>query len=172
VREEAPQGEKEWPASAVKPSTAVTALAPTAVTTKVALVWHDLSDFAGDTLAIFRDPALYSLLCGYCRESENLRCGDAGLIERAFCDSCRIRLGQQLTCSCSAPRFVDPLGKVATLCRECYNAPRGRGASPVCRKGPPPVCWKGPSPVCQKGPSPVCWKGPSSACRKGPPAMR
>jgi len=95
------------------------------------VVWHDLTQIPASLLRVFRDPALYSLLCPYCKCSANVKCGDAAL-ERIFCESCQVKLGQapQFACqgahaSCMRTRFVDPLGRVAPLCRGCH---RGRSA--------------------------------------------
>lgn len=92
-----------------------------------ALIWHEMIGLPSELLSIFRDPALYDVLCSYCRRAANLVYNDTAF-SRAFCDSCRIKLGQipsfkcQGGCdTCVEIRFIDPIGHVAPLCRECHK---------------------------------------------------
>src|SRR5688572_639985 len=100
------------------------------------MVWHDIASLPSESLNIFRDPALYAILCSYCKSSANLAC-DESVLSRIFCESCRIKLGQapKFRCrgrcdECVVTRFIDPMGRVAPLCRGCHR----RGATSSRRK--------------------------------------
>jgi len=95
--------------------------------TCLSVVWHNFAEIPANLLTILRDPELYALLCSYCKSSANVKCGESAL-ERVFCESCQIKLGEapQFTCpgkhaNCMGVRFVDPVGRVAPLCRGCHQ---------------------------------------------------
>jgi hypothetical protein len=77
--------------------------------------------------AMWSDPAIYNLICKFCKNMQNITYNVNGNITGIICASCCIIVGHHESNHCTGDygncgkiRFVDPLGNVARLCRGCH----------------------------------------------------
>jgi hypothetical protein len=118
-----------------------------------AVYWYPALVFPKAAALVFDDAALRGILCDYCRALSNLVVGADGRVAQVFCRRCCTMIGQHATTLCTGGsprcvghRYVDGLGAIALLCRECHRAaePRSkfekrRAAARHRPRGPAPV---------------------------------
>lgn len=86
-------------------------------------IWYKAPEIPACTKRVFNTPETYNILCDFCRCMQNIVAVD-GKITQAVCPSCRVKLGNLDVnrCACGTPRYVDAVGAVSALCRDCHSA--------------------------------------------------
>ncbi len=97
------------------------------------IVWWPSVTIPKCTTVIFNDTTLYGMICDFCRTLQNIEINERGAVTRTLCDSCRIIVGRyELNAcrgvfdGCELTRYVDEVGALAPLCRNCYQYEEAR----------------------------------------------